>query len=697
LAGSVTSGSTDGAGSAARFNNPEGVTVDASGNVYVADQDNNKIRKIAVTGAQQQKVPVITWATPAAVTFGTALSSTQLDATANVQGTFTYTPAAGIVLSPGTQALSVTFTPADTTNYTVAFATQTLPVSAISSIPTAGPASDVIANRFTATWNTVAGAVDYRLDVSTNGSFSTYVAGYQHLDLGNVTSANVTGLNANTIYYYRVEAYDSAGIGINSGAITVTTTPTIGITTPLTVSTLAGQALAYGNVDGTGSAARFNYPSGVVATDNAGNIYIADTDNDTIRKVVSSTGVVTTLAGSAGVSGSANGTGTAALFNKPSGVAVDSAGNVYVADTLNNTLRMVTSAGVVSTIAGTPGTSGSLDGTGGNAQFRGPQGLATDSANNLYVADTNNHIIRKVVPSTGKVTTVAGIAGSAGNIDGAATSAQFNYPSGIAVDSANNLYVADTENNTIRGISSLGAVSTLAGLAGSSGGADGIGSAATFDSPSAVAVDSSGFVYVADTGNFTIRMIVPATKSTSTLAGLAGTSGSADGIGSAARFYEPAGVAADNSGNLYVADTDNHTIRLGLLPAAPTIQSQPQSQTVTAGSGVQFSVMASGRPTPTYQWYFNSAAIAGATSSSYSLASAQAGNAGSYTVVVTNAMGSVTSSAATLTVNAATTTTGSGGTSGGGGGGAPSLWFLLTLGLLGLLRYATRMPKQRLA
>ena len=769
LAGSGSQGSADGSGTVASFNDPEGVAVDASGNVYVADFANNKIRKItqipevipmitwtvsaaipygtALSSAQldatanvpgsfaytpaagtvlslgtqtlrvtftptdstdyttaaatqtlsvTQGIPVITWATPTAVANGTALSSAQLDATANVPGNFAYTPAAGTVLSVGAQTLSATFMPTDSTDYTTATATQTLLVSAVLSAPAVKPAGDVIANRFTAAWSSVVGATGYHLDVSTSSSFSTFVTGYQHLDVGNVTSANVTGLNPATTYYYRIEAYEGAVAGISSASITVTTTPAVSITTPMTVSTLAGHALGYGNADGTGSTAQFFYPSGVVATDNAGNVYVADTDNNTIRQIVPATGAVTTLAGLAGVSGSADGTGSNARFQNPSGVAVDSAGNVYVADTLNNTLRKVTSAGVVTTLAGAPGAGGSFDGVGSNAQFRGPQSLTVDGASNLFVADTNNHTIRKVVLATGEVTTVAGLAGNPGSIDGSGTAAQFDYPSGIDVDIAGNLYVADTDNNTIRVIAPSGLVRTLAGLAGSSGGADGIGSAATFDSPSAVAVDSSGAVYVADTGNFTIRMVAPATGATTTLAGLAGTSGSTDGIGSAVRFFQPAGIATGSNGNLYIADTDNHTIRLGLMAAAPSIATQPQSQTVTAGNSVQFSVTASGRPAPTYQWNFNGTAINGATSSSYSLASAQSGNAGTYTVTVSNVIGSVTSNPATLTINAAITppsSDGGGGSGGGGGGGAPSCWFIMALALIGVARFAVRAPR----
>jgi sugar lactone lactonase YvrE len=556
-----------------------------------------------------------------------------------------------------------------------------MPAAVITGVP-----GSVITTGFTANWNTVNGAIGYRLDVSTENSFSSFLTGYQDLDVGNITSKAISGLNAGTTYYYRVRAYDSAGVGASFNSATVTTTANIVISTPLTVSTLAGQPLTSGSADGTGGAARFYYPSGIAA-DTAGNLYLADTDNNTIRKIVASTGVVTTIAGLAGSSGNADGTGSAARFNNPSGVAVDGAGNIYVADTLNNTLRKVTAAGAVSTLAGQAGVSGGVDGSGTGAQFFGPQGLAIDASGNVLVADSNNHTIRKVVPSTGAVTTVAGLAGIVGIADGAGSAARFDFPSAVTLNGSGNLFVADTDNNTIRAISPAGVVSTLAGSAGYSGGADGTGSSARFNSPSDLAVDSSGNIYVADTDNFTIRKVVSSTGTVTTLAGLAGTSGSADGLGTAVRFYHPAGIAVDSSSSLYIADTDNHTLRLGLLAAAPAIQTQPQSQTVTAGGSAQFSVTASGRPAVTYQWSFNGTAISGATSSSYSLSSAQSANAGSYTVTVSNAVASVTSTAATLTVNAVTPPpSGDGGGGSGGGGGAPSEWFCGALLLLAVVR-----------
>ena len=328
------------------------------------------------------------------------------------------------------------------------------------------------------------------------------------------------------------------------------------ITSAGVVTTLAGGAYS-GSADGTGAAALFTHPSGV-ALDSSGNVYVADSGNHTIRKITSA-GVVTTLAGTAGTSGSANGTGVAASFNGPESVATDSAGNVYVADYYNHTIRKITPAGVVTTFAGMAGTPGNANGTGTAASFQGPSGVATDSAGNVYVADSDNHTIRKIT-SAGVVTTWAGATGSPGSTNGTGTAASFFYPRGVATDSAGNVYVADRSNYTIRKISSARVVTTLAGTVGSSGSADGTGAAARFNYSNSVAADSAGNVYVADTFNEAIRKITPAAAVT-TLAGAAEMRGSTDGTGAAARFADPHGTATDSAGNVYVADASNNVIR----------------------------------------------------------------------------------------------------------------------------------------
>ena len=265
------------------------------------------------------------------------------------------------------------------------------------------------------------------------------------------------------------------------------------------VTTLAGSGVA-GYADGTGSAAQFNSPSGV-AVDSAGTVYIADSYNNSIRKITPA-GVVTTLAGS-GTYGFADGTGTAARFDHPFGVAVDSSGTVYITDSYNNSIRKITPAGVVTTLAGS-GAYGFTDGTGSAAQFNSPSGVAVDSSGTVYVADQFNHRIRKITPA-GVVTTLAG-SGTAGFADGTGSAAQFNYPTGVAVDSAGTVYVADVNNQRIRKITPAGVVTTLAG-SGVGGFADGTGGAAQFNLPQGVAVDSSGAVYVGDTNNNRIRKI----------------------------------------------------------------------------------------------------------------------------------------------------------------------------------------------
>ncbi len=301
----------------------------------------------------------------------------------------------------------------------------------------------------------------------------------------------------------------------------------------------------------------FPMPASIVV-DGSGNLYVSDASANTIQKATSA-GVVSLLAGTSGQAGTTDGTGAAARFNQPGGIVVGSDGTVTVADTANATIRRITPAGVVTTLAGSASTRGNADGTGTAATFSNPLGLAQDTAGNIYVADSMNHTIRKIAAG-GVVTTVAGTAGSSGAIDGTGAAARFNLPTGVAVDGAGNLYVTDATNNLIRKITPAGVVSTLAGLAGVSGSADGTGMDALFNNPSGLTVDGAGNVYVADTGNSVIRKITPA-GAVSTVAGLAGIAGLMDGSGVNGWLSQPKTLTIDTAGNLYVADTGNAAIR----------------------------------------------------------------------------------------------------------------------------------------
>jgi sugar lactone lactonase YvrE len=310
------------------------------------------------------------------------------------------------------------------------------------------------------------------------------------------------------------------------------------------VTTLAGSGNA-SYADGQAAAASFTNPWGL-ALDDSGNVFVTDSNSHRIRKITPN-GTVTTLAGS-GNAGYADGQGTAASFNTPAGVAVDAEGNVYVADSASNKIRKVTPSGNVTTLA--------------NVFF--PTSVALDGSGNVYVTKSSHTAglseVLKITPN-GTVTTLAG----SGNYDGPAyadgqgTAARFNsFLRGLAVDTSGNIYVADTNNDRIRKITPDGTVTTLAG-SGNFGYADGQGTAASFCRPSGLAVDASGNIYVADQLNHRIRKITP-DGTVTTIAG-SGNEGSADGQGSTASFYRPAGVALDASGNLYVTDSGNRLVR----------------------------------------------------------------------------------------------------------------------------------------
>ena len=311
-----------------------------------------------------------------------------------------------------------------------------------------------------------------------------------------------------------------------------------------TVSTLAGSGTE-GNLDGDGLFAEFARPRGV-RVDAAGNLYVTDALHKLIRKV-SPTGAVTTVAGS----------GAGGSLSDPFDLVLDPAGNIYLTELMGNTVRKVTPAGVVSTLAGS-GSFSSINGHGTSASFNQPSGIAFDAQGNLFVGDSQGQKVRKIAPDS-EVSTFAG-SGAQGTGDGTGGSATFTVPAGIAMDAAGNMFVTDFGSHVVRKITPQGEVTTPFGTRNTSGSVDGKGNAATFSFPVGIAMDSSGSLYVADSTTHVIRRITP-DGMVKTLAGSKGRSGARDGVGAAASFNTPYGVAVDASGAVYVADQFNHKIR----------------------------------------------------------------------------------------------------------------------------------------
>ena len=538
-------GSANGAGSSALFFGPQAVAVDGAGNVYVADTGNNIIRVVTASGVSSTLA-------------GTAGMKGSADGTGT---NASFNQPAGIALdSAGNIYVS------DYGSSTIRKVTQAGEVTTLAGATgVTGSVNNIGTNAL----------FFHPMGVAVDSATNVYVADYGNHLIRKIAPPNVVSTLAGIagvfgsadgpgglLYEPEAVAVDQAGhvyvADTGNAAIRM-------ITSGGSVTTLAGSPGSLGKTDASGTNALFYQPAGI-AIDSAGYLYVADYFNNTIRQI-SPIGVVTTLAGLAGAAGSADGANRSARFWGPQGVAAGSTGTVYIADTANGAIRIMTASGVVTTLAGSP-SEGSINGVTSSARFYSPQNVAVDGQNNLYVADTQNSVIRKITP-LGVVSVLAGTPGMFGSVDGAGASALFSGPQGIALDSGGNLYVADTGNSTIRKITASGSTSTLAGSAGNPGSTDGTGASAQFYQPKGVAVDSANNVYVADTGNHTIRLITPGAVS-STLAGMAGAFGTADGSNAGARFNSPTGIAVDGSGNLYVTDYNNNTIRQVTSPGVVT-------------------------------------------------------------------------------------------------------------------------------
>ena len=563
FAGDGSYGSVDGVGTNASFNYPSGLAIDKSDNLFIADSANHKIRKITPSGV------VSTIA-------GSGVTGDRDAVGKNASFNFPY----DIVIDNNDNLFI-----ADLDNYKIRKIT---PSGVVSTIAGSGVAGDIDAVGKNASFNslyTIAIDRDNNLfvadalkgtirKITPSGAVSTLInssaSGHPY---GIVVDSN-SNLFTTDVKNHKIRKITSAGI----------------------VSTIAGSGVV-GSTDGVGTDASFNFPSGI-AIDKSGNLLIADMLNSKIRKITP-TKAVSTIAG-VNSHGSVDGVGVDARFNAPLGIALDSNNNLFVADTKNHKIRKITPSGVVSTFVGS-GVVGSADGVGADTSFNYPSGLAIDKSDNLFIADSANHKIRKITPS-GVVSTIAG-SGVSGDRDSVGKKASFNFPFDIAVDSSGNLFVADSSNHKVRKITPIGVVSTVAG-SGTLGDIDAVGVDANFNFPSALTIDSNDNIFVADLDNHKIRKITPTgvvstfvdgsidasfnlpygitidsnnnlfvtdleshnirkitpSKVISTVAG-SGVAGSADGVGIEASFNAPTALVADNSGNIFVADSSSNTIR----------------------------------------------------------------------------------------------------------------------------------------
>ena len=568
-------------GAVGRFNRPSVVAVDSSGTVYVGDSDNHAIRKITPTGVVSTLAIM-----PTAVGAGVNENFNRFTGIAVDNAGNVYVADLGNQLVRKITSLGVVTTLAGSagSRTSVDGPVATATFAFLQGLGMDGAGNLYLADRdkvrkitpaglVSTVWTapgSIAGPLLPGLTVDTAGT--VYAINGEGLIFKITPDGIGTTLNGPGGLCNSLGSFQATGIAPDAtGNLYVAHTSRnaiVKITASCVATTLAGSPTEpAGSTDGIGSAARFSTPQGLTL-DGAGNIYVADTKNNTIRKIATDN-KVTTLGGTASNAGAINGSAAVARFNNAGffasnqpvyvansgvagtsgvayagGIAVDVAGNAYVADTGNNIIRKITVDGTVSTLAGVSGVSGALDGAA--ATFANPSGVALDAAGNVYVADSGNHKIRRISPA-GNVTTIAG-----SDWENPRNSGGFfpvpistgSLPVALAVDPAGNIYVADPGVGVLRKVAPSGTMTRF-----------------TFESgvlPRAVVTDAQGNVY-ATAGCAIVKITTDG--ATSALAGTQAFCGAGDGIGAAARFKDPSGLTLDSAGNLYVADSGNHTIR----------------------------------------------------------------------------------------------------------------------------------------
>lgn len=582
-------GTVDGVGANARFCSPTGAVSDGQGNLYVADYCNHVIRKVAIADgatttlagqAQESGIDdgpgaAARFAAPAGVAYdghgnlfvtdsGTNLIRKVVIATAEVTTVAGTLEQSGSVDGIGTKAaFSSPFGIVHDKSgalYITEVGTHVIRKLALATGAVTTVAGSAGHSGFRdGTGTSALFSSPKGIAVDATGALLIADASNQAIRkvvpaTGEVTTVDKTNFPA-----------PSALAGDDNGALHVTDSSDMTLQRLVlatgAVSLVAGERGQGGANDGTGAAAHFLAPAGV-ALDGAGNALLTD-GSHTIRKVVLATGAVTTVSGQARQPGDRDGIGGQARFQAPAGLVNDGQGHLLVADSSNHTIRKVEIAtGAVTILAGAAGRCDVADGAGADARFCSPAALALDGTGNLFVADSSNHAVRKIVLSTAQVSTIAGYPRVSGSSDGSGAAARFNGPMGIAADDTGTVYVADSDNDTIRKITvASGMVTTLAGAAGQTGGDDGIGSQARFNRPFALVLDGAGALFVGDTDNDTVRRINLVTAQVTTIAGSAGNSGNEDGIGADARFSGLHALALDGAGGLFVADYYNRLVR----------------------------------------------------------------------------------------------------------------------------------------